>query len=163
MFPTDILESAARLIGTLRARHQKVATAESCTGGLVAGAITSIAGSSDVFDKGFITYANSAKVDMIGVDAALIERHGAVSAEVASAMAEGALRNASADLAVGVTGIAGPGGGSVEKPVGLVYIASARRRAETRVQRHAFGDIGRDGIRMASVRKALALLEEMAG
>ena len=112
MFPPDILESASRLIDALRAKSRKVTTAESCTGGLVAGAITSIAGSSDVFDYGFVTYADAAKTGMIGVDAPLIERYGAVSAEVAQAMAEGALATAAADLALSITGIAGPGGGS---------------------------------------------------
>ncbi len=163
MFPSDILESAARLIDILRRKRLKVATAESCTGGLIAGAITSIAGSSDVFESGFVTYSNSAKVDLIGVDVALIDRYGAVSEEVARAMAEGALAKAAADLGVAVTGIAGPGGGSIGKPVGLVYIASAARGGPTRVQRQAFGDIGREGVRLASVREALALLEETAG
>ena len=163
MFPSDILESAARLIDVLRRKRLKVATAESCTGGLIAGAITSIAGSSDVFESGFVTYSNSAKVDLIGVDVALIDQYGAVSEEVARAMAEGALAKTAADLGVAVTGIAGPGGGSIGKPVGLVYIASAARGRPTRVQRQAFGDIGREGVRLASVREALALLEETAG
>jgi nicotinamide-nucleotide amidase len=163
VFPSDILESAARLIDVLRRKRLKVATAESCTGGLIAGAITSIAGSSDVFESGFVTYSNSAKVDLIGVDIALIDRYGAVSEEVARAMAEGALAKTAADLGVAVTGIAGPGGGSIGKPVGLVYIASAARGGPTRVQRQAFGDIGREGVRLASVREALALLEETAG
>jgi len=160
VFPSDILESAARLIDVLRRKHHKVATAESCTGGLIAGAITAIAGSSDVFESGFVTYSNLAKVDLIGVDAALIGRYGAVSEDVARAMAEGALAKTGADLAVAVTGIAGPGGGSTEKPVGLIYIASAARCGQTRVQRHMFGDIGREEVRLASVRRALALLEE---
>lgn len=163
MFPADILESAGRLIERLRATHRKVATAESCTGGLVAGAITSIAGSSDVFEQGFITYANAAKTGMIGVDAALIRQHGAVSAEVARAMAEGALQTASADLAVAVTGIAGPGGGTPDKPVGLVFIGIASRTDATSVQRCEFGDIGRESVRIASVREALRLLEKVAG
>jgi nicotinamide-nucleotide amidase len=163
VFPTDILESAGRLIERLRTTHRKVATAESCTGGLVAGAITSIAGSSDVFEQGFVTYANDAKTGMIGVDADLIERHGAVSTEVARAMAEGALQTASADLAVAITGIAGPGGGTPAKPVGLVFIGIASRDDGTRVQRHEFGDIGRESVRIASVREALRLLEKVAG
>jgi len=163
VFPFDILESATRLVDVMRRKGYKLATAESCTGGLVAGALTSVAGSSDVFECGFVTYANAAKVGMIGVDAALIARYGAVSEEVARAMGEGALAKAGADLALAVTGIAGPGGGSVEKPVGLVYIACAVRGGSTRVQRHAFGDIGREGVRLASVRKALTLLEGAAG
>jgi nicotinamide-nucleotide amidase len=163
VFPPDVLESAARLVDAVRAAHRKLATAESCTGGLLAGAITSIAGSSDVFEQGFITYANSAKAAMIGVDRALIERHGAVSTEVAGAMAEGALRTAAADVAASITGIAGPGGGTAEKPVGLVFIGVASRNSATSVRRFEFGDIGRQGVRLASVREALKLLEVAAG
>ncbi len=163
MFPPDILQSASQVIEALRTKFRKVTTAESCTGGLVAAAITSIAGSSDVFEFGFITYADMAKADMIGVDAALIKRHGAVSVEVAQAMAEGALATASADLALSITGIAGPGGGSPAKPVGLVFVGCAIRGAATLVQRHEFGDIGRDEVRLASVRAGLKLLEEAAG
>lgn len=161
MFPSDIRASAERLVAKLRARHLKVATAESCTGGLIAGAITSVAGSSDVFDQGFVTYANSAKTAMIGVDGGLLEEHGAVSAEVGYAMAEGALNTAAADVAVAVTGIAGPGGGMPGKPVGLVFIAIACRDAATHVQRFEFGDIGREGVRLATVREALKLLERV--
>jgi nicotinamide-nucleotide amidase len=160
VFAPDVLESAARTIALLRAKHHKLALAESCTGGLVASAITAIAGSSDVFESGFVTYSNSAKMKMIGVESTLLERHGAVSGEVAEAMAAGALEAAGADIAVSVTGIAGPGGGSPGKPVGLVFIACAQRDATTRVQRHAFGDIGREAVRLASVRAALKLLEE---
>jgi nicotinamide-nucleotide amidase len=163
VFPADILESAGRLIERLRVTHRKVTTAESCTGGLVAGAITSIAGSSDVFEQGFITYANAAKTGMIGVDAALIRQHGAVSAEVARAMAERALQTAAADLAVAVTGIAGPGGATPGKPVGLVFIGIASRNGSTSVQQCEFGDIGRENVRIASVREALRLLEKAAG
>lgn len=159
MFPSDILASAERVVAKLRAGHLKVATAESCTGGLIAGAITAIAGSSDVFDRGFVTYANSAKTAMVGVDAGLIRDLGAVSAEVGRAMAEGALNAAAADVAVAVTGIAGPGGGMPGKPVGLVFIAIASREAPTRVQRFEFGDIGREGVRLATVREALKSLE----
>lgn len=163
MFPPDILESASRLIEALRAKSRKVTTAESCTGGLVSAAITSIAGSSDVFESGFVTYADTAKTGMIGVDAPLIERYGAVSVEVAQAMAEGALAAAAADLALSITGIAGPGGGSPAKPVGLVFVGCAVRGASTHVQRYAFGDIGRNEVRLASVRAGLKLLEEAAG
>ena len=163
MFPPDILQSASRVIKALRTKSRKVTTAESCTGGLVAAAITSIAGSSDVFEFGFITYADMAKSDMIGVDPALIKRHGAVSVEVAQAMAEGALATAAADLALSITGIAGPGGGSPAKPVGLVFVGCAVRGAATLVQRYEFGDIGRDEVRLASVRASLKLLEEAAG
>jgi nicotinamide-nucleotide amidase len=163
VFPPDILQSASRVIEALRTKFRKVTTAESCTGGLVAAAITSIAGSSDVFEFGFVTYADMAKADLIGVDAALIKRHGDVSVEVAQAMAEGALATASADLALSITGIAGPGGGSPAKPVGLVFVGCAIRGAATLVQRHEFGDIGRDEVRLASVRAGLKLLEEAAG
>lgn len=159
MFPSDILVSAGRVVAKLRAAHLKVATVESCTGGLIAGAITSVAGSSDVFDQGFVTYANSAKTAMVGVDAGLIREYGAVSAEVGRAMADGALKTAEADVAVAVTGIAGPGGGTPEKPVGLVFIGIASRKAPTHVQRFEFGDIGREGVRLATVREALTLLE----
>lgn len=159
MFPSDIEAAAERVVTKLRAAGFKVATAESCTGGLIAGAITSVAGSSDVFDQGFVTYANGAKIAMIGVDAGLIVAHGAVSAEVGRAMAEGALKTAAADVAVAVTGIAGPGGAMPGKPVGLVFIAFASRKAATHVQRFEFGDIGREGVRLATVREALKILE----
>jgi nicotinamide-nucleotide amidase len=162
LFPPDILESAGRLIETLRGKNKTVATAESCTGGLVAAAITSIAGASDVFGCGFVTYADAAKTSMIGVDAGLIRRHGAVSAEVAKAMAEGALSASGADLAVSITGIAGPGGGSAEKPVGLVFVGTSSLTGETHVRRFEFGDIGREAVRLATVREALKLLEEAA-
>jgi len=163
VFPADILESAARLVDALRTTPRKLATAESCTGGLLAGAITSIAGSSDVFERGFITYANSAKIAMIGVDRAALDRHGAVSMETALAMAEGALRTASAHIAVSITGIAGPGGGTAEKPVGLVFVGIASQNSATATHRFEFGDLGRQGVRLASVREALKLLEEAAG
>ena len=161
MFPSDILDSAGRIIAKLRAAHLKVATAESCTGGLVAGAITSIAGSSDVFDQGFVTYANSAKTAMVGVDAKLIREHGAVSAEVAHAMAEGGLKAAAADVAVAITGVAGPTGGTAEKPVGLVHFAAAKRGGATTNEARRFGDIGRHQIRIASVEVALNLLRRL--
>src|SRR5208337_4806964 len=139
-----------------------IATAESCTGGLVAAALTSIAGSSDVFERGFVTYSNEAKAEMLGVDTALIAAHGAVSREVAIAMAACALRQSRAQLSVAVTGIAGPGGGSAEKPVGLVHFAAAKaisRQAETVDftaihHEERFGDIGRGLVRAASVETA---------
>lgn len=162
MFPPDVLADAKRLIDILRTKNRKLTTAESCTGGLVAGAITAVPGSSDVFFGGFVTYSNDAKAQMIGVAPDLIERHGAVSEAVAHAMAEGAIRTTGADLAVSVTGIAGPGGGSAHKPVGLVYIAVASVFDGPRVERHMFGDAGRDEVRLASLRAALRLLEEAA-
>jgi nicotinamide-nucleotide amidase len=162
LFPTDILDDAKRLIGALRAKNRMLATAESCTGGLVAAAITAVPGSSDVFFGGFVTYSNDAKSQMIGVDPGLIAHHGAVSEAVAHAMADGAVRTTGADLAVSVTGVAGPGGGSPSKPVGLVYIGIASVFDAPRVERHMFGDAGRDEVRLASLRAALRLLEEAA-
>lgn len=157
MFPADILCLAEQLLAAARAQQLKIATAESCTGGLVAGALTEIAGSSDVVERGFVTYANAAKTDMIGVPAGMIGAHGAVSEEVARAMAEGVLAHAPVDLAVAITGIAGPGGGTPSKPVGLVHFACARRGGATAHERHVFpGD--RSAVRLAAVRVALALL-----
>jgi nicotinamide-nucleotide amidase len=160
MFPADVIEEAGRLIAAMKARGLKLATAESCTGGLIAGALTEIPGASDVLDRGFVTYSNAAKVGMLGVDFELILRHGAVSAEVARAMAEGALRCSAADLAVAATGIAGPGGGTIEKPVGLVYLAVAPALAGRGLRACRFGDIGRTGIRLATVLEAFALMGE---
>lgn len=162
MFPADVLTTATRVIDLLRHRNRKLTTAESCTGGLVASAITAIPGSSDVFFGGFVTYSNDAKEQMIGVRADLIKHHGAVSEAVAHAMAECALSTTGADLAVSITGIAGPGGGSPHKPVGLVYIAVASVFDGPRVERHMFGEAGRDEVRLASLRAALRLLEEAA-
>ncbi|WP_423414633.1 CinA family protein [Hyphomicrobium sp. B1] len=162
MFPADVLTSAKHLIDTLRDQNRTLTTAESCTGGLVAAAITAVPGSSDVFYGGFVTYSNDAKEHMIGVDAELIKHHGAVSEAVAHAMAECAVSTTGADLAVSITGIAGPGGGSPHKPVGLVYIAVASVFDAPRVERHMFGEAGRDEVRLASLRAALRLLEEAA-
>jgi nicotinamide-nucleotide amidase len=147
----------ARLADVLRRRGERMATAESCTGGLVAAACTSLAGSSDWFERGVVTYSNAAKTELLGVPASLIAAHGAVSAEVARAMAEGALSRFPVSFAVAVTGVAGPGGGSVDKPVGTVWIGVARRgepAAATLLQ--ATGD--RAAIRAASVLRALELL-----
>jgi nicotinamide-nucleotide amidase len=124
MFEAALLDQARALLDAARAKHIRIVTAESCTGGLIAGLLTEIPGSSDVVERGFVTYSNEAKEDALGVPAALLRKYGAVSDQVARAMADGALRHARAQLAIAVTGIAGPGGGSVEKPVGLVYIAS---------------------------------------
>ncbi len=157
-----IRDTAARVLDACRARRLKVATAESCTGGLVAGALTEIPGSSDVFDQGFVTYSNAAKQTMLGVAAVILERHGAVSRETAEAMAEGALAVSNADLAVAVTGIAGPGGGSVEKPVGLVHFAAAARDSERVHREKRYGDIGRGAVRREAVAEALAMLEMLA-
>ncbi len=155
------LEHRARvLIGRCAAQGILLATAESCTGGLVAAILTEIAGSSAVVDRGFVTYSNAAKSEMLGVPASLIAEYGAVSAEVAAAMAAGALAHASADLAVAITGIAGPAGGSTEKPVGLVHFALACRNRPIKGLVRRFGPIGRQPIRFAAVAEALDLLAE---
>ncbi len=153
-----LTDLAQKLLVALRDRKLVAATAESCTGGLVAGAITDIAGSSEIFDRGFVTYSNEAKRDMLGVPEALIIAHGAVSAEVARAMAEGALAHSAADLAVAITGVAGPGGGTAEKPVGLVHFAVARRGRSTQHVERRFGPQGRRAIREGSVQQALEML-----
>jgi nicotinamide-nucleotide amidase len=154
--------AATRVLHKCRAAGLTVATAESCTGGLVAGALTEIAGSSDVVDCGFVTYSNGAKQKLLGVPAATLARHGAVSAQTAAAMAKGALKKSKADLAVAITGIAGPGGGSKGKPVGLVYFAAASRGGRLVARRRLFGKIGRSRVRQNSVVQALALLELLA-
>ena len=157
MLDDAMLEAAADLLDRLRARGQRVATAESCTGGLIAAALTHVPGSSDVFERGFVTYSNAAKTEMLGVPAALIERVGAVSAEVAAAMAEGGLRASQADLCVAVTGIAGPGGGSASKPVGLVWFGLARR-GEAATATHRVFPGTRAAVRAQTVGLAFALL-----
>jgi nicotinamide-nucleotide amidase len=146
----------------MRSRGLTLATAESCTGGLIAGAITEIGGSSDVFERGFVTYSNAAKSEMLGVPSALISAHGAVSPEVARAMAEGALLYARADIAVAVTGIAGPAGGTAAKPVGLVYVAAQRRDGAPAVEELRLGAIGRGPIRRATIVKALEMVTALA-
>jgi nicotinamide-nucleotide amidase len=161
MFPADLLSRAEKLLADARAKGLKIATAESCTGGLVAGVLTEIAGSSDVFERGFVTYSNQAKRDLLGVPGALIRQHGAVSEAVARAMAEGAIRNSTAQLSVAITGIAGPGGGSDEKPVGLMHITAARAGEASLHRECRFGDIGRSEIRLASVETALAMLMQL--
>jgi nicotinamide-nucleotide amidase len=157
-----IRDGAIRVLDACRRRSLTVATAESCTGGLVAGALTEIPGSSDVVDRGFVTYSNAAKEAMLGVPAEVLEQHGAVSRETAYAMAAGALAMSGADLAVAITGIAGPGGGSAEKPVGLVHFAAAIRGGRHIYREKRFGDIGRSAVRTQSVAEALAMLEELA-
>jgi nicotinamide-nucleotide amidase len=162
MFPLDISAAALAVNRSLIERGLMIVTAESCTGGLIAGALTSIPGSSDAVFGGYVTYANVAKAAMIGVDPALIERHGAVSEAVARAMAEGARRTSGADVALAVTGVAGPGGGTAAKPVGLVHFAFADGAKTVHLERR-FGDIGRDDVRMAAVKTALALVLEGIG
>lgn len=159
MFPEDIQTLARQVIETAAAKGLVLVTAESCTGGLVAGALTAIAGSSAVVERGFVTYSNASKTDLLAVPADLIEAHGAVSEPVARAMARGALAGSGADLSVSVTGVAGPGGGTAEKPVGLVHFSAVGPNGEIHAM-HRFGDIGRDQVRLASVRVALGLLLE---
>ena len=157
----QLIERAAQLLALCRSQGLRLAVAESCTGGLVAATLTEVAGSSDVLDRGYVVYANRAKTEMLGVRPESLLRYGAVSEVVAREMAEGALAQSGCDLAVAITGIAGPGGGTPEKPVGLVHVAVARRGLATRHEQYRFaGD--RHAVRLASVERALALLEEMA-
>ncbi|MGA7456805.1 MAG: CinA family protein [Methyloceanibacter sp.] len=156
-----LLAQAAELLEACRAHGETVTVAESCTGGLVAGALTAIPGSSDVFERGFVTYSNSAKSEMLGVPFWLIERHGAVSEDVVRAMTGGALTHSRASLAVAVTGIAGPDGGTIEKPVGLVHFAAGRRDQPIVHEQVLFGDLGRAEIRRRSVAQALTLLRSL--
>jgi len=160
MLPQDIEATAEAVIRRAAAAGLMVATAESCTGGLVSAALTAIAGSSAVLDRGFVTYSNEAKVEMLGVGQDVLARFGAVSEPTARAMAEGAAARSRASVAVSVTGIAGPGGGSDEKPVGLVHFAAVGPDGRTVHREQRFGDIGREAIRQASVRIALSLLLE---
>ena len=159
----DISALARQVVARYTDAGWTLATAESCTGGLVAGAITDIAGSSAVLDRGFVTYSNQAKIDLVGVDPAALAAHGAVSETVARQMAEGARRRAGVTVAVSITGIAGPGGGSAEKPVGLVHFACAGPDGTVH-REERFGDLGRSGIRAASMVVALEMLvEALAG
>ena len=157
MFDRETLALAENVLAACRTRGWRVATAESCTGGLVAASLTAIAGSSDVVERGFVPYSNKAKTELLGIPPDTIAQHGAVSAETAAAMAKGAVARAGVDLAVSVTGVAGPRGGTPEKPVGLVYLGIATRDAVARVERRIFpGD--RTQIRDAALRCALELL-----
>lgn len=158
MFPEDIQASAAAVIQAAQKAGVMVATAESCTGGLVSGALTAIAGSSAVLDRGFVTYSNEAKGEMLGVSDDLLARFGAVSEPVALAMALGAVQSSRASASVSITGVAGPGGGSIEKPVGLVHFAAVGPGGAVVHVERRFGDIGREAVRLESVRVALALL-----
>jgi nicotinamide-nucleotide amidase len=159
-FSPALLAHAEKLLSDARAKGLKIVTAESCTGGLIAGLLTEIPGSSDVVERGCVTYSNESKHELLGVPDDLIARHGAVSAEVARAMALGALKHAHAHISVAVTGIAGPGGGTRDKPVGLVHFAAAR--GDHVIARECrFGDIGRAEVRLGSVRTALELLADL--
>ncbi|MDH3028807.1 CinA family protein [Methylobacterium fujisawaense] len=156
----ELLARAEALVAAYTAARRTIATAESCTGGLVVGLLTAVPGSSAVVERGFVTYSNEAKAESIGVPMDLIRQHGAVSAPVAGAMAAGALAASRASVAVAITGIAGPGGGSAEKPVGLVHFGLAQREGGSRLLERRYGDLGRAGIRCAAVADALGLLEE---
>jgi nicotinamide-nucleotide amidase len=157
MFNEELIDATTRLLMEARINQVKFATAESCTGGLLGGLLTEIPGSSDVYERGFITYSNLAKHELLGVSAETLSFYGAVSPQTANAMANGALKNSAADIAVSITGVAGPGGGSMDKPVGLVYFGLARKGSLTRTFEQNFGDVGRDEIRMNAVTYAIGL------
>ncbi|WP_165219766.1 CinA family protein [Affinirhizobium pseudoryzae] len=161
-FAPDLLQRAEQVIARYRDRGWMIATAESCTGGLIAGALTEIAGSSSVVDRGFVTYSNAAKTDLLGVMPATLDAYGAVSRETALQMVKGALWRSYANTAVAVTGIAGPGGGSANKPVGLVHLAAASRDGRMIHREMRYGDLGRDGVRLATIMTALELLLDLA-
>lgn len=161
MIPDDLLREAESLLDKCRSAGLTLAMVESCTGGLLAGVLTSIAGSSDVVERGFVTYSNDAKSELVGVPADLINTHGAVSEEVARAMAEGGIARSHADISVAITGVAGPGGGTASKPVGLVHIAAMQRGGQILHKRNVFlGD--RTGIRIGAIRTALAMMRQLA-
>lgn len=162
-WPAEIEDAARRIVADFTRRNLWLATAESCTAGLIAGAVTEIAGSSAMFDRGFVTYSNAAKQEMIDVSAETLGAHGAVSRQTAIEMAEGALSRSRADITVAVTGIAGPGGGSAQKPVGLVHLAAARKGCATLHREMRYGDIGRAAVRLATVRTALEMVLEISG
>jgi nicotinamide-nucleotide amidase len=162
MAEQDLIEPARALLDLCRAKNLTIAAAESCTGGLLAATLTEIPGSSAVFDRGYVTYSNDAKAAMLGVPLDLLANFGAVSRESAQAMASGVLTRAGVDLAVAITGIAGPGGAMPGKPVGLVHFAAASRGGRRSGQSRQFGDIGRATVRRESVRQALAMLRELA-
>jgi nicotinamide-nucleotide amidase len=159
--PPELVASARRVIEANRAAGKRIAVAESCTGGLVSAALTEIPGSSDVFDSGFVTYSNDAKLELLGISLDVLETFGAVSIAVAWAMARGALEKTHADVSVAITGIAGPDGGSEKKPVGTVVFARARREAnpdEVMADMQDFGNLGRGGVRLQAALCALELL-----
>jgi nicotinamide-nucleotide amidase len=158
----ELVAQARALLDLCRGKRLKIAAVESCTGGLLAATLTEIAGSSDVFERGFVTYSNEAKQAMLGVAQATLTAFGSVSRETAQAMATGALAHAPADLAVAITGIAGPGGAVAGKPVGLVHFAAARRAGALVHEQRNYGDIGRVQVRRACVRQALAMLRVLA-
>ena len=163
MIGAETRVAAASVLKLFKECGLTIATAESCTGGLLAAALTSISGSSAVVERGFVTYTDVAKTQSLGVPHSSLNAHGAVSAEVAKAMAEGALERSNADVALSITGIAGPGGATPDKPVGLVYFGLAREHMRTQAVEKRFGSIGRDGVREAAVNFALELLRQAAG
>lgn len=161
ILPEELLDAARKVIEANRARGRQIAVAESCTGGLISSALTEISGSSDVFQAGYVTYSNDAKAAMLGVSQDVLDTFGAVSVATAWSMAQGALARSGADVAVAITGIAGPGGGSAQKPVGTVVFARARRGADPKeivADRKEFGDLGRGGVRLQAALCALDLL-----
>jgi nicotinamide-nucleotide amidase len=160
MFGEERERRAAALLDAYAEREWMIVTAESCTGGLVSALLTEIAGSSRVVERGFVTYSNEAKAEELGVDPHLLTHFGAVSSQVARAMAEGAIERSRADVAVAITGVAGPGGGTEEKPVGLVHLAFATSEGSLRHIERRYGDLGRSSIRLAALDDALTLLEE---
>jgi nicotinamide-nucleotide amidase len=162
MRPVQLAEA---VVAYLRAKGMTITTVESCTGGMIASAITSVAGASDVFEAGFVTYANEAKTALVGVPKLLLQTHGAVSEPVAAAMAEGGLKAAKADMSISITGIAGPSGGSDEKPIGMVCFGLSQRKSDTELftqtQTYFFGDIGRDEVRNQSLDQALSWIVQV--
>lgn len=162
LFPQDIEEKAAAVVALYKKQGLMLSTAESCTGGLIAGILTEVPGSSAVVDRGFVTYTNEAKVDLLGVTTATLAGFGAVSKETALQMAHGALYRSRAHVAVAVTGIAGPTGGTADKPVGLVHLAAQARTGRLLHREMRYGDVGRSSVRIATLRTALEMLEEAA-
>jgi len=162
MIDDDIVEAAKRLLDICKRKNLTVATVESCTAGLVAGTLTEVPGTSSILDRGFVTYSNQAKQDMVGVSAATLKAHGAVSRQTAEEMVRGALSHAAVDLAVSITGIAGPDGGSDEKPVGLVHFGAASRSGQFVHDEKRFGNIGRSQVRKQSVLQAFRMLHDLA-
>ena len=161
LFSSPLLRLAEVVIADARDKKLRIVTAESCTGGLIGGLLTEVPGSSEVFDRGFIVYSNRAKQDLLGVPGDLIADAGSVSEPVARMMAEGAIENSNAQLAVAVTGVAGPGGGTPLKPVGLVHIAAAREGRSILHEAHRFGDIGRTEVRLKTIEASLSLLHRL--
>jgi nicotinamide-nucleotide amidase len=162
MLDEDIVEAARRLLGICKHKNLLIATAESCTAGLVAGTLTEVPGTSSILDRGYVTYSNEAKHEMLGVPRDILEQHGAVSTQTAEAMVRGVLGRSRVHLALSVTGIAGPDGGSPQKPVGLVFFAGASRGGRLITSEQRYGNIGRDKVRKQSVLQAFRMLHELA-